>query len=130
MPASGLVKAEKQYVGGTDFTITSDAVATVVFIRSVIVPYQTYDGAWRARININLSHGSDAAHNITITGITFKNVSSYFQAMTGAGGSAADSGRIYARPNEEVITVNFSAGATATRISGDVELDSKPTWAD
>lgn len=29
----GLVKAEKQYVHGTDFTVSSDAVATVAVVR-------------------------------------------------------------------------------------------------
>lgn len=123
---AGGVKALKQYVGGTDFTITSTAVATVAFIRSVIVPYQTFDGAWRAKINIALTHGADAAHVITIAGITFKNVSGYDQAMS----TKEKDGRAKANPNAETITVNYVATATSTSISGDIELDSKPTWAD
>ena len=121
-----MVKAEKQYVGGTDFTIASDAAATVAFQRSVIVPYQTYDGAWRARFNIALTHGSDASHIITITGITFKNVSTYYQPVT----INSVDGRAYVNPNAETIQVTYGAGETATRLSGDVELESKPTWAD
>ncbi len=125
----GLVKAEKQYVGGTDFTIASDAAATVAFIRSVIVPYQTYDGAWRAKFNVSVTHGSETNHSLTITGLTFKNVSNFFQSVL-LGGDSGDTGRAYTRPNEEVITIEFNTASTSTRISGDVELDSKPTWAD
>ncbi len=126
----GAVAAIKQYVAGSDFTISSDANATVSFNRSVIVLYQTYDGAWRAIININLTHGADVAHSITITGLTFKNSSGFFQSMSCSGTDLTEPSTAYARPNESVITVSHTVGAVTTRVSGDVELDSKPSWAD
>lgn len=123
---TGLVKAEKQYVHGTDFTITSDAAATVAIVRGVAIPYQTYDGAWRLRLTVALTHGSDASFNITISGVTFKNVSGYNQPLT----TRVTDGSAYASPNTDDIAVSYDAAKTGTQISGDVELESKPTWAD
>jgi len=123
---SGLVKAEKQYVGGTDFTITADAPATVSFIRSVIIPYQTYDGAWRAKFNIALTHGGDNAFDVTITGIKFKDVAGYYQSVT----TMSSDGRAFIDPGTESISVRYTSNEASTRLSGDVELDEKPDWAD
>ena len=124
--SAGLIKAEKQYVGGVDFTITSDATGSPVFQRAVIVPYQTVDGAWRARINCTLTHGSETSHNITISGLVFKDVTDFFQPIT----ALTTSGTVYTSPNTGVLIASTPVGTTSTGLSGDVELESKPTWAE
>ena len=122
----GLSKAEKQYVHGTDFTLSSDAAATVAIVRAVAVPYQTYDGAWRMKFNLALTHGADGSFSVTFSGVTFKNVSNYLQSCS----VANKDGDVKTAANTGNLTVNYSTTPSSTRISGDVELESKPTWAD
>ena len=121
----------KQYYHGTSYnggnapTVSSDAAATVSIIRGVFVPYQTQDGTWRMTCNINLSHGSDTTHTITVNGITLKNVSNYYQPLA----CVNNDGQAVGNPNTGTWSVTYSANKTGSHFSGDVELDSKPTWA-
>ena len=127
---SGLIKAEKQYVHGTDFTVTSTSAGTEVFSRGVAVPYQTYDGAWRMKFNIQFTHDADGAYTITIPDVVFKNVTDYRQMVGFMGSNSSYSGRVFTNPNTATISVQTNTSNTETSISGDVELNSKPTWAD
>ena len=115
----------KQYLHGVDFTVSSDAAATVVIIRGVAIPYQTTDGDWRLKGNIVLTHGSDTSLSVSISDVVFKNVASYFQPAA----IGDPNGRAYAVANTGDINVAYDSGVTATRLSFDVELDSKPSWA-
>jgi hypothetical protein len=138
----GAVVGLKQYVHGTDFTITAiDWTVTATFFvkRAVIVPYQTVDGAWRAKLNIVAAsrNSTDTASvnqtsgKIVISGLTFKSTSQFYQNVSALGSpTAREAGRCYADPNTSNLVVGYATAYSFVSLSGDVELDSKPTWAD
>jgi hypothetical protein len=75
--------------------------------------------------NIALSHGSDGELTITIPGVTSKNVTGFTQAIT----TGAKTGLATIQPNSNIITVIYDTNDLSTRLSGDIALDSKPTFA-
>jgi len=126
----------KQYIEGTAYTNGTPTIAGVGGIvwtttRGVFVPYQV-DGAWRLRLNVRgLVAVSTAVLSITISGITAKNVSQYFQpfaCQTGTTSPFTAAGNI--DPNSNQINIFATATTQDFRFSGDVELNAKPTWAD
>ncbi|MFM2009546.1 MAG: hypothetical protein RIR02_1496 [Pseudomonadota bacterium] len=98
-----------------------------------LIPYQTQAGEWRLKITLyidSLTTSSATGHSVTINGVTFKNATNWFQGMAGQ----QDVGTVvsaYAAPNTSRLDIVTSAVSTPTGMgwSGDVELDSKPTWA-
>jgi hypothetical protein len=69
----------KQYVVGTAYTngtITTTGPTGWTIVRGVFVPYQITDGAWRLRFNIQgtITTGSSGTQDITVSGITFVNI--------------------------------------------------------
>jgi hypothetical protein len=95
--------------------------------RCVVVPYMTADGAWRAKINLDASLDASATFTFQITGMTGH--SAYIQALSGWSISAGQTMN-YVRYNGGTSDFAVSLAATTTRliVSGDVELDSKPTF--
>ena len=118
-------------------TITSTQAGWTT-TRSVAVVYQTVDGAWRMTFNIVgsvTSYTSSGPISITFQSTTvFKNVTSFFQTITnmpgGAGGVFSAGG--YVNPNTGDVTLyppSVPSNITGYYVSGDVELDSQPSWA-
>lgn len=101
-------------------------------VRSVGTYYRTSDGAHRLKFNIvGTVSPSSAGTDLTISGVTFKNTSNFYQAVTvsDTGGSTLfDSG--YTNPGASTITISYNANVARYLVSGDVELDARPTWAD
>lgn len=134
--ARGIVYAQKQYVVGTTYTNGTPNVtcgqAGWAVLRGALIPYQTYDGAWRLRFGINgtFTSASITAASATISGTTFK--TGYTQGCAGFFGGATTAPRIYIPGGAG--TINFDTpsalSVSGLSMSGDVELDSKPTWAD
>jgi len=120
-------KMPKQY---DDSIVTfSSTPAGWSVVRAVFIPHQTSDGAWRLKFNISAdSITSTATMDFGIDGVTFKNVSGYFQACTAAGDNGG--GYAQATPNTGTVVLRYNAARTTGRASCDVELDSKPTWAE
>ena len=129
----------KQYVAGTTYTngtlsITSGQAGFAV-VRGVLVPYQTNDGTWRLKFNVatSFTSASVASIAVTLSGVTFKNVNNYVQPVTAmpGGSSSVAVSLAYASPNAGTITIQTttSVSINGVHFSGDVELDSKPTWA-
>lgn len=126
----------KQYDGGSTYNgvalnVTGYGDTTTPnndLIKAIFIPYKTESG-WRIRFNI--AGTLDAAATIcslAIAGMTSKNVASFTQALVGLSNSGiTHSGYISNGSNTIVIS---SANTTAYRCAGDIELDSKPTWAD
>jgi|GEM_PF-3349131 len=127
-----------QYVGGqtynsVDLDITGYGNTTTAnngVYRAVLIPYQMQDGSWRLRFNI--AGALDVAASgctVTIAGVTFKNTSNFHQAVSCSTGASStyDRGRITA--NSSIINLSAGGNTAAYRTSGDVELESKPTWA-
>jgi hypothetical protein len=118
---------QKQYLGdGTDFAVTGPAGFALT--RAVAIPYQTSDGAWRLKGNISYTANALSPSTITISGITFKNVANYDQGVT-VWGNGVDIVCL-ATANAATLVTTSGTGTTVQHLSFDVELESKPTWAD
>ena len=117
---------EKQY---DDSVVSLSGPAGLVVDRAVFMPYKTISGVWRLKFNIAASISSATAPtNLAVSGVTFKNATDFNQALAIAPGSAGNFA--YTVPNTDEILIRYSTAQTNLQLSGDVELDSKPTWAD
>ena len=122
----------QEYIGGQTYNSVALTVTPPTGganTRSVFMPYQTLDGTWRLKFNIACSMTLSTVGTIAIAGVTFKNVSNYFQAVAACPTNGAAFGSGSVSPNTNTITFTLSGNTAAIYISGDVELDSKPTWA-
>ena len=113
-----------------DLTVTGTGWTTT---RAVGLAYKDFDGNWRLKFNIcgTVSSSTRTTYSVQISGITTKNVSSYFQAITGdaLSSSATHSSSSMSANGNTCSVTHASATTTTYAFSGDVELDSKPTWA-
>lgn len=121
------------YNGGNAPTV-SNAQAGFSHVRSVFIPYQMQDGTWRMKFNINFSYTSTSVANLSntnINGVVF--AAEGAQAVTGATNSGTGNVGINCWASDNTNTISYYHNATYTNakalISGDVELESKPTWA-
>ncbi|MCP4711304.1 MAG: hypothetical protein GY869_22010 [Planctomycetes bacterium] len=107
-----------------DFTITGTNWATSY---ATAIPYKTSDGIWRLKFNL-MGSLSPVASSITLTfnSVTF----SYLSGITAATDSAGDWGMGFTAASASTFQVFSSTARGSYRISGDVELNAKPTWAD
>ncbi|MGV8130682.1 MAG: hypothetical protein ACP5N7_01105 [Candidatus Pacearchaeota archaeon] len=90
--------------------------------------YKTKDGSWRMAFNIAYVASSGAtSHTITISGLTFKNAG---RQSISAGSSTADLTTLFAgtNPNASTMTIDLSASNANIITSGDVALESKPSF--
>ena len=115
----------------TALTLTA-STPTATIVRAVGIAYTDIGGIWRLRFNASwtVASASRALASVTFSGVTFKNVANFsqaFSASTSAGGIATVG---YCTVNTGTINVEHAtATTTAYYVSGDVELESKPTWA-
>ena len=95
--------------------------------------YSDSNGKWRFAFNCEGTYTPDsiAGVDIRITGVVFKNLSNFYQEITGRMGPAA-SYRTFVTPNDNQVSIQSSVALASggASFSGDVELESKPTWAD
>ena len=101
--------------------------------RAVGIYYQDQDGNHRLKINIAATFNSTTvtATQFSLTGVTFKNVAGYYQPVANILlGASTSPVKCYADPNSSNILISAaSITATGICVTGDLELDSKPTWA-
>lgn len=121
--------------GQTTLTVTSSASGWST-TRAVGIYYQDQDGNHRLKLNVMgiFTGKTYTSDTITVSGVTFKNVSNFFQSCSGNtfGTSPGSVTQCYASPNTSTITLATSSSGglqTGLCISGDVELESAPTWA-
>lgn len=96
-------------------------------VKSIGIPYKTRAGEWRFKFTITGTVSSSTGTAITLTGVTFKNVSGYFQGVAGSNTSGA--GAVgYVTPNTGDVNINAASAVGRLNASGDVELESKPTF--
>jgi hypothetical protein len=129
----------KQYLHGTNYnggnapTLSGSSWTTT---RAVFIPYQMQDGTWRMRFNLYGTLSGLANNNVfslSVNGATFH--ASYQQALS----VKVDSGTITNAYSSYAVagasTINFIYNGASLNlnddytISGDVELNAKPTWA-
>ena len=97
-------------------------------IRAMAHYYQTSGGIWRLTFNFAGNFGSGILHpSFAISGIVFKNISGYNQAVSVSNDAFTDpcSGQCLAGSGN--IYVSNSAARAYYYVSGDVELDGVPT---
>lgn len=102
-------------------------------VRSVFVAKGYKNGRWRLEGNLYVTRSSGSpvtSATISIPGVTFKNISSFFQIITAGTNGAAGLTTGYVNPNANTITIEHSSfNSTIYYASLNVELESKPTWA-
>ena len=100
--------------------------------RAVGVPYKTTDGSWRLKFNIvgAVSAATRTEYTVTIAGVTFKNVASFYQDVSAGPMDAGPTReRSFVTPNTGNITTDHSSFSTTTyNYSGDVELNVQPDF--
>lgn len=104
-------------------------------IESKIFAYCDLEGEWRIRFRINGTATSSASFSFTLQGVVFDQTGvgsrppQNYQAVShrAGSGSLTQNGLAYLT---NTILVNTDTPRTETIISGDVALESKPTWAD
>ena len=96
--------------------------------RAVFVPYKDpINNIWRMTFNIRAAITAGSTPTVTIDGVTFK--SGYSQALTVRTASASVNANAHAVSNTGQISIVKDAASSEFNVSGDVELESKPTWA-
>lgn len=128
----------KQYVHGFSGGYKDGLAPTVSYIagggtatinRCVFVPYQMSDGIWRIKFNIDvsLSAATRTAVTVQINGITAATAT---QAVVGfLTGSVVPPRSVLGSASNQISCDFASNIVDSIRLSGDVELASKPTWA-
>lgn len=130
----------KQYLHGTTYnggiapTVTLNAGGGSLsgVQRAVFMPYQMQDGTWRLKFNVAvvLDAVSRTQVSIAVNGITSKNAAAT-QAICAFGNNTSAYVALQGVDANTNILYWHGASTSATnfRFSGDIELDSKPTWA-
>lgn len=120
----------KQYLHGGSYkdglapTISGSGVSV---IRALFIPYQVQDGTWRLKFNLAVTATSTTSLTLSVNGIVTKNVTNYFQAISNFPGGNYGRGYMGIGTNTIILTSDLST--TSYSASGDIELNSKPTWA-
>ncbi len=99
--------------------------------RSMFVPYQLADGSWRLKFNLCVSVSSLTRTNcqFAINGLTFNSTGSAYQAIA-VNDTSLNGLSGYCSPGTgTLVAVHQSLNTSFYGLSGDVELQSKPTWA-
>lgn len=120
------------YNGGLSPTITLNSGGGTLssVTRSLFIPYQMQDGTWRLRFEITVipSSLSRTQAQFTVAGITFKSTTGFYQMFATTDTNVQMMG--YAIYNTGILVNQHAAATTAIyNMAGDVELESKPTWA-
>jgi hypothetical protein len=124
------LSALRQY----DLTVTDTNWTTT---RAKGVPYKTLDGTWRLKFNITGSYSvGSSLTSLAITGIVFPATIQTFTVYADNGATDAliniartvSSSNVLTIRGVSYVTANTILNITGVRISGDVELASKPTF--
>ncbi len=116
----------KEYYAGSDFEMKGTGWA---LSHGVAIPYQTSNGIWRCQFNWVGGTGATTDIDIKVSGILS---SPYKQAGTGGAAVGQQGSFVYSvASTNRLVMYTYNAG-TATEWWGwiDIELVSKPTWAD
>jgi len=92
-------------------------------------PYEVSDGSWRVRFNIIMSV-TVAGENLIFRdlGHVFADVSGHNQEIVGHGNSAGTTNHCFVESNGDKIYCSATVSSSIFGLSGDVLLESKPTY--
>jgi len=97
--------------------------------RAVLIPYKMVDGTWRLKLNIYFTIATGASSfGLLIAGIVGKSVGSG-QVLTCSDVNAGVAGSAFSQAGGNAIFIATNASTTTVAISGDFELNAKPSWA-
>ncbi len=126
LPAGPSPTTLETYDGaGGDFTVTG--TSTWVNTRAKFIPYETSDGTWRLRFNIRGTKAVSLSTILTIPGVAFVAVDQACPAEISTNAAHINS---VVDASADTITIDSPGNFTQAAVFGDVELASKPTWAD
>jgi len=117
------------YNGGISPTITGPNWTTN---RSVIIPYQMQDGAWRIRFNIAGTLSTPSSNiALAMNGTTFKSFGAPGRQAIQATDNTSNQPAVntFVMGGSSTLQSVFAGNTSEFEVFGDVELDSKPTWA-
>ena len=114
---------DKQY----NLTVTGDNSWSTN--KAVGIPYKTKDGTWRLIFNIEGNFSSTTSLTITLTGVSFATTSGVGQAAACMDAGYNTGGTACCNSGSSSITFRMQTASTTGSTSGDVELNSMPTWA-
>jgi hypothetical protein len=114
--------------------ISGSTISSPTVIAAYFMAYADSNNIWRLRFNIAVAFTSGGARTSgTLTfkstyAVTFKNTSGFYQPVFGfSNNGTLDSS--FANPNAATITINHGSANTGNYyVSGDVELESEPSW--
>ena len=120
-----------------DVTITSnEGLSGFAVTYGTFIPYQTTDGTWRLNMSVRVIYTLTGVENLSfsIAGVTFKSGSNIQQTLVGYFSGSTETATLVtlATPGTDDVYISRVGGAsngTTVNWAGDVELDSKPTWA-
>jgi len=120
----GMTMTQYSEAGG-DFTLTGPGWTTNT---AVAVPYLTTNGIWRMKFNIFGETATDVTSVlITFSGIDCPITQSVSASLSNQSVSVATKRSTINMSN---IDIEADVGVSFYNISGDVELSSRPSWAD
>lgn len=124
IPISAITKRTAQY----DLTVTA---ANFTSARAVAIAYADSVGKWRMAFNLQGSiTGTPTLITLAVTDVVFK--SGFYQAcsiVVETGGTYLAWDALTSSNTGDIVCNAVSGGATFVVVSGDVELESEPTWA-
>ncbi len=116
-------------VANGDFTVAGDNSWTTTVATAMY--YVDANNKPRLKGNMAGTISSATSGYVEISGVTFKNTANFYQAVSaGTYGGAGRVGSGQAVPNDDRIQWALTVSSGSVLISFDVELESKPTWAD
>ena len=120
----------KTYLHGTTYNGgNAPTVTGMTITRALFMPRQMQDGTWWVKVAIAGSQTANSSVTLSINGLLFKNLASYYQAVSVWWGTNQGM-RANVFPNTNQIEADLASGTgTFVSLIGDLELDSKPTWA-
>lgn len=118
---NGGLKATIAFVGGAG---TAGSLTNV--IRAQLIPYQMQNGSWRVKFNIavNFSTTARTIARLSVNGLATGSTSDQAIACSVPGVSVTQQ-----KTDTNLVAVYASTSTTDHYYSGDVIVDSKPTWA-
>lgn len=123
----------KQYLIGTAYPngtpTLSSTPAGWSLTRGVLIPRQMQDGTWRLAVQLRGTWTSATSVSFTFSGVTTKNVASLNQPMAAAPLTTVAGTYGVWNPNSGVLSFVSEASQAGGSMWGEIELESKPTWA-
>jgi len=123
-----------QYIAGNTYNGVALNVTAIngTLVRGIFIPYLMLDGTWRLKFNFHMtfSPATGSGTIFTIAGVVFKNTSNYYQACSCETASNTQNSGFCTPNTGELSGQTSGAGSAAMGLSGDLELESKPTWLD